>query len=149
MHAVVIESLEEYLAGTLEPVERKAIEAHLSHCSMCLEEISGMQDVSSLFSALRVEEPVAPAPGFYARVMQDVEARKRPSFTGVFDLGFARRMAFASLLTITVLGGFLISRDHSYRPGYTPDSVMAQQNLPSFDNSSPDNMLVTLTNYER
>lgn len=149
MHAVVIESLEEYLAGTLEPVEQKAVETHLSHCSTCQEEISGMREVSSLFGALRVEEPFAPPPGFYARVLQDVEARKRPAFTGIFDLGFARRMAFASLLTLAVIGGFLVSRDHSYRPGYTPDSVMAQQNLPSFDTSSPDNMLVTLTNYER
>lgn len=149
MHAVVIESLEEYLAGTLELAEQKAVDAHLSHCSMCQEEVSGMQDVSSLLGALRVEEPIAPPPGFYARVMQDVEARKRPAFSSVFDLGFARRMAFASLLTIAVLGGFLVSRDHSSQPGYTPDSVMAQQNLPSFDAASPDNMLVTLTNYER
>ena len=149
MHAVVLESLEEFLAGTLEPAERKAIDAHLAQCPGCREQVSAMEDVSSLFGSLTVEEPLAPPPGFYARVMQDVAERRKSPLPGLFDLSFARRMAFASLLTLTILGGFLVARDHSYRPGYTPDSVMAQQNLPSFDQASPDNMLVTLTNYER
>jgi anti-sigma factor RsiW len=149
MHAVVMESLEDFLSGTLEPAERKAIESHLSACSMCREEVSGFQDISPLFGCLRADDPAAPAPGFYARVMQGMEAQKRQSFFNFLDLSAARRMAFASLLTMAAIAGFLVSRDHSSAPGYTPDSVMAQQNLPAFDSASPDNMLVTLTSYER
>ena len=32
MHGVVIESLEEYLSGALEPAAQRDIEAHLSNC---------------------------------------------------------------------------------------------------------------------
>jgi len=49
MHAVVMESLEDYLAGSLEPSEIRVIEAHLSNCDRCSEEIRGMRDVSLLF----------------------------------------------------------------------------------------------------
>ena len=45
MHAVVMDSLEEYLSGTLEPAVLRDIEAHLSTCELCREEIRGMQDV--------------------------------------------------------------------------------------------------------
>jgi anti-sigma factor RsiW len=144
-----MESLEEFLAGTLEPAERKPVEAHLAGCASCREEIAGFREVSSFFTSLRPDEPVEPAPGFYARVLQNVESQKRQSFGAFLDLAFARRLAFASLLTLTVIAGFLVSRDHSSSSGYNPGSVMAQQNLPSFDSSSPDNMLVTLTSYER
>ena len=53
MHAVVMESLEEFLAGTLEPLERRAIEAHLGNCAACREELQGMEDLSLLFGSLR------------------------------------------------------------------------------------------------
>jgi predicted anti-sigma-YlaC factor YlaD len=70
MHAVVMESLEEFLAGTLEPVERRTIEAHLGSCAACREEFQGMEDLSLLFGTLQAKEPAEPAAGFYARVMQ-------------------------------------------------------------------------------
>ena len=50
MHAVVMESLEEYLAGSLEPADERAIEAHLVACDSCREEIRGIEDVSRLFA---------------------------------------------------------------------------------------------------
>ena len=56
MHAEVIESLENYLSGTLEPAAQRAIEAHLSSCSGCRDEVHGMQDVSHMFGTLRSEE---------------------------------------------------------------------------------------------
>ena len=70
MHGVVIESLEEYLSGALEPAAQRDIEAHLSNCEMCREEIRAMREVSQWFGALRSEEVWEPAPGFCARVMR-------------------------------------------------------------------------------
>ena len=46
MHAVVVDSLEEYLAGLLEPAALRDIEAHLKTCQACREEVAGMQQVS-------------------------------------------------------------------------------------------------------
>jgi|SRR5579872_947331 len=155
MHAVVIDSLEEYLAGTLEPVELRAVEAHLNSCELCREELSGMQQVSLLFGSLHAEEAVMPSARFYAGVVERVQAaqpKPSPSFAGFFtmDFAFARRLVFASLLTLAIAGSFLVTREAGTNSGEaSPAAVMAQQNSPGFDSDhAPDNMLVTLTAYE-
>jgi anti-sigma factor RsiW len=153
MHRVVVENLEEYLAGTLEPVDRREIESHLSACEDCREQMSEMRDVSQLFVSLRQEEEWQPSQGFYAGVVRRVETQAvKPSFAGLFSLDFVfgRRLAFASLVMLAVLGSYLVTREGEYPGGPSPESVMAEQNLPSFD-SAPghDNMLVTMTAYEQ
>ena len=65
MHAVVMESLEEYLSGTLEPAAQREIEAHLNICASCREEIRSMQEVSQMFLTLRSEEALEASAGFY------------------------------------------------------------------------------------
>jgi len=152
MHAVVMNSLEEYLSGMLEPAAHRDIEAHLDTCDRCREELAGMQEISELFRSLHTEETVDPAPGFYGRVMQAVGGRKSaPAFAGWFEanLAFGRRLVFASLLTLAVLGSYLVMHEGEYPSGLSPESVMAQQNSPGFDSPhSQDNMLATLTSNE-
>src|ERR1039457_1513380 len=152
MHGVVMESLEEYLSGSLEPEAQRDIEAHLSNCEMCREDIRAMLEVSQWFGALRSEEAMEPSPGFCSRVFERVGERKAvPSFAGLFalDFAFGRRLVFASLLTLAILGSYLVSRETTYPSGLSPDTVMAQEGSPAFDSASAqDNMLVTLTAYE-
>ncbi len=152
MHAVMIQSLEEYLAGALEPAAQREIEAHLNVCASCREEIRSMQEVSQMFLRLRSDEVLDSSGSFFAGVMQRVEAEKpAPSVSSLFNLNliFARRLVFASLLTLAVLGSYLVSREANYTAGFSPDAVMAQQESPAFDNGpAPENMLVTLTAYE-
>jgi anti-sigma factor RsiW len=158
MHAVVMESLEEYLSDGLGPVAQRDIEAHLSTCEMCREELASMREVSQLLASLAASsleatgEALEPAPGFYARVMGQVGGRKAvPSFAGFFalDFAFGRRLAFASLLTLAILGSYLVSNEAEYSTGLSPEAVMAQQDSPAFDSArAQDNMLVTLTTYE-
>jgi anti-sigma factor RsiW len=152
MHAVLMDSLEEYLAGSLKPAAQRELEAHLNACDACREEVRSMQDVSQLFASLRSEEIESPAPGFYARVMEQVGERMAvPSLANMFGLNLAwgRRLIFASLLTLAVLGGYLASRESGYAAGPSPEAVMAQQESPAFDSApAQDNMLVTLTAYE-
>ena len=152
MHGVVIESLEEYLAGSLEPAAQRDIEVHLSNCEMCRKEIRSMWEVSQWFGALRSEEVWEPAPGFCARVVEQLGERKAvPSFASLFalDLAFGRRLVFASLLTLAVLGSYLVSREIRYPSGLSPEAVMAQEESPAFDSApAQENMLVTLTAYE-
>jgi len=152
MHAVVIYSLEEYLAGVLEPAGVREIDAHLANCEGCRDEVAEMQQVSQLFGALKLEEPVAPPPGFYARVMQQVGDRKpAPTFSSLFalDLAFGRRLAFACLLTLAVLGSYLVSRETGEPSFQSPEAIMAQQDAPDFDaTQAHEAMLATLTSYE-
>jgi anti-sigma factor RsiW len=154
MHAVVMESLEEYLSGALKPAALRDIEGHLSSCEMCRREVAGMQQVSQWFGAFKVEEELAlaPAPGFYARVMRQVGHRQAvPSFAGFFalDFAFGRRLAFASLLTLAALGGYLVSYESEYPTGLSPEAVMAQQDSPAYESAGArENMLATMTTYE-
>jgi anti-sigma factor RsiW len=151
MHAVMLGNLEEYLAGTLEPAELRDFEAHLTTCDMCREQLRGMQDLSGLFGALRLDdaEIMEIAPGFTAKVMQQV-SRRKPSFASVFtlDLAFGRRLVFASLLLVAVLGGYLVSHE-STPVGPSPEAILAQQTAPAFESGGAENnMLATLTAYE-
>jgi anti-sigma factor RsiW len=152
MHAVVMQNLEGYLAGALEPVTQREIERHLSACEKCRTEVRSMQEVSQWFGSLRSEEPVVPAPGFYARVMERAAPQAaQPSFAALFgiNLAFGRRLVLASLLTLAVVGTYLVSREEAYPGGLSPEAVMAQQESPAFDSASAqDNMLVSLTAYE-
>jgi anti-sigma factor RsiW len=152
MHAVVMENVEEFLAGTLEPVERRTIEAHLASCATCREELQQMEDVSLLFSSLSAHEMPEPAPGFYARVMQQVsEQRVAPSWMNLFALSpdSGRRLALACSVILVALGTFLVSNELRYSAGPMPDAVMAEQSQPAFDSApASENMLVTLANYE-
>jgi len=152
MHAVVMESLEDYLAGSLEPSEVRMIEGHLSNCDRCREEIRGMQDVSLLFGSLRTEETVEASPAFFAGILEKTGAAPKPapSFASFFDLAFGRRLVFASLLTLVLTGSYLVTRESDGNTAMSPAAIMAQQDAPGFDSgAAPDNMLVTLTAYER
>jgi predicted anti-sigma-YlaC factor YlaD len=152
MHAVVMESLEEYLSGTLKPAALRDVEAHLKSCEACRREVTGMQEVSQWFAAIKTEEELTPAAGFYAGVMRAVGHRQAvPSFAGFFalDFAFGRRLVFASLLMLAVLGSYLVSHESEYPTGLSPETVMAQQDSPSYDNArAQENMLATMTAYE-
>ena len=97
-------------------------------------------------------DELAPAPGFYARVMRRVGDRHAvPSFAGWFalDFAFGRRLVFSSLLTLAVLGTYLITHEVEYPTGLSPDAIMAQQDAPAFDSArAQENMLATLTTFE-
>jgi anti-sigma factor RsiW len=155
MHAVVMEGLEEYLAGSLEPADERAIEAHLVACDSCREEVRGMQDVSRLFESLRSEETFESSTPFLAGVMRQVagsreSVRSFPGFLGL-DFTLGRRLVFASLVTLAVLGGYLVSHESDLvTSGVSPEALLAQQDTPAFSSGpAQDNMLATLTAYDR
>ena len=145
MHQVIVDSLEEYLSGILTPAAQREFDAHLEKCAECQREVNGMLDVSGMFETLRAPAEVAVPAGFYARVVAQVNRTQTPSFWSLFslDAAFGRRVVFASLLTLAVLGSFLVSRETGYSPGpASPETVMAEHA------TDRDRMLVTLTSYE-
>lgn len=83
-----------------------AAKAHLASCPECREELLQMREQSSWMQELRVPEEFEPAPGFYARVMEQIEAqRAKISFwSGFLEPVFAKRLVFASLMLFVLLG---------------------------------------------
>jgi anti-sigma factor RsiW len=152
MHAVMLDNLEEYLAGSLAPAELRDFEAHLSTCDMCREELRGMQELSGALATLRVDEAETwnIAPGFAVKVMQEVTRRKPvPAFATAFALAFGRRLAFAALMVVALLGGYLVTHESQNPQGPSPEAILAQQTVPAFDTGGAENnMLATLTAYE-
>ena len=104
-----------------------------------------MRESAGIFAALKPAQTIEPSLGFVAQVMRNVAVRPVLSFWTPFaDFAFGRRVVFASLLTLAVLGTVLISRETHYAPApTTPEAVMADQTSPT-----ADRMLVTLASYE-
>jgi len=146
MHAVIIDDLEEYLSGSLPPSALNRFQAHLETCGACRWEVEEIGNVTGLFAALKPVENPEPPPEFVARLMQNVANRPAPSFWSPFgDFAFERRVVFATLLTLGVLGTVLVSRESSYAPAPpTPEAVMAG----NAGTTNVDQMLATLANYE-
>lgn len=151
MHSVIVEGLEEYMAGTLDPVALREFSAHLESCGSCRQEVHTMMEISTLFEPLRSDQMIEPRPGFYHRVMQQIGVRQVPSVWSWLSLNsaFGRRVAFASLLTLAVLGSYLVSSETKYSVGPTsPEAVMAVDQSPAGQSNDRDMMLVTLTSFE-
>ena len=112
-----------------------------------------MREVSQLFGSLRTDVVVDPSPSFTASVMQHVaDLKPVPTFAGLFalDFAFGRRLVFASLVMLAVLGGVIATREAGYSAGPSPDAILAQQESPAFDTAAgQDGMLATLTAYEQ
>lgn len=154
MHAVMMENLEDYLAGTLEPARLRELEAHLTGCGACREEVRAMREVAGLFGTLGIAETESwnASPAFTAKVMGQIGQRRPASaFAGFFglDLALGRRLVFASLLTLAVMGSYLVTREAQFPTGSSPEAILAQQNAPGFEANAENNMLVTLTAYEQ
>jgi predicted anti-sigma-YlaC factor YlaD len=144
MHQVILDRLEEHLSGSPLPRE---FTAHLESCEECRTEVHEMQELSGALGFLRVREEIALPPGFYARLSERVEAERPRSLWSLFrlDPSFGKRIAFASLMTLAILGSFLITRETQYSAGPArPETIMAQES-PS---DNPDMMLATLASYE-
>jgi anti-sigma factor RsiW len=146
MHAVIIEDLEQYLSGHLPLLALDRFQAHLATCGECRRQVDEIRESTLLLRSLKPAGAVDPPPSFTAHVMQTVAERPVPSFWSSFgDFAFGRRVVFASLLTLAVLGTVLVSREEAYAPNpTTPEAVMAD----AAGSRNADQMLVTLANYE-
>ncbi len=147
MHAAIINDLEEYLSGHLPPSALDRFQAHLQVCGKCRLAVEEIQESAGLLAMLKPAGVVDSPPSFVAKVMQAVTERAAPPFWTAFgDFAFGRRVVFAALMMLAVLGTVLVSREGAYAPTpTTPEAVMADTATAS---PNADQMLVTLTSYE-
>jgi len=108
MHPIIRANLEEYLSGAADARQQLLIQRHLESCRACQEELAVMEWQASLLRQLRPPESLAPAPGFYARVMERIAAQQQNSLWALLvDPVFGKRLAYASLALIALLGALL------------------------------------------
>ena len=117
MHRIIRDHLEQVL-GERPPAPDHPAGRHLAECDECREEISAMRGQAVLLRQWRgTNEAIEPRPGFYARVLERIEAQRPVSvFTLFFDSMFARRIAMASLALALLLGVYVISSEQMAEP---------------------------------
>jgi|GEM_PF-590387 len=105
MHKQTLEGLEDYLAGRMDAPPAQALAAHLGVCAGCREMVSGMRAQAGMLGVLKAGTEMDPAPGFYARVMDRIEAQAAGSLWSIFlEPLFMRRFMYASLALMMVFG---------------------------------------------
>jgi hypothetical protein len=150
MHDVVVNELEEHLAGNASP----AFHGHLDSCQTCRAEVESIAGVSGLFAELRSDPETAPEtmPFFYTRVAAGIVEHQNTGHWGLLAPGaaFFRRVAFASLVVLASLGSYLVMREGDITPsGTDAATIMAQHDVTADHAASSDRdlMLVTLASY--
>jgi predicted anti-sigma-YlaC factor YlaD len=112
MHGSIRDKLEDLLRGEQRKVQDQAAREHLSSCAECASEVESMRSQCELLRSLRTANQVAPAAGFYARVMQRIEDSARDSVWSVFtDSPFGKRLAYASLTLAVLLGSYVVAQE--------------------------------------
>src|SRR5579862_2933501 len=109
MHRPIRDRLEEVLAGS--PAGE-----HLKECEDCRGEVAAMREQAALLQVLRTpsEAQVEPRAGFYARVMERIEAQGPASIWNLFfESPFGRRIAIASMALALLLGVYVVTSEQS------------------------------------
>jgi predicted anti-sigma-YlaC factor YlaD len=107
MHRLIRDHLEVVLAASRVDGPETA---HLNECEECRREVEAMREQAATLRDLRTEAD--PQPGFYARVMERIEAQGPLSIWSVFfDSPFGRRIAVASMALALILGLYLVTSE--------------------------------------
>ena len=110
MHEPVRSQLEDILQGRLKPGVKAVVSAHLKECARCTAELGQMGLHADLLRTLKAPEVPDLSAGFYARVLQRVEAQGRPSFWTLFvDPVFGRRLVYATGSMFLLMASFLLA----------------------------------------
>jgi len=112
MHRLIQDHLEEVLAASRMGSSNEGSEAsaHLAACDECRREVEAMHEHADVLRKLRAD--VEPRAGFYARVMERIEAQGPISIWSVFsESPFGRRIAIAAMALALVLGLYLVTSE--------------------------------------
>ncbi|HEY2843539.1 MAG TPA: hypothetical protein VGJ09_07820 [Bryobacteraceae bacterium] len=116
MHRIIRDHLEEVLAGAGSAPEHAAGK-HLAECDQCRDEVAAMQEHAAFLRQCRATAEVEPRAGFYARVMDRIEAQTPLSVWSLFfDSMFGRRIAMASLGLALLIGVYVVSSEQMSEP---------------------------------
>lgn len=129
MHILLRENLEGYLSGSLGSDVRQKVDAHLAACSDCREELDALELTAEAVRELRPPDnlELEPAASFYARVMERIDQeREVPFWALLLDPVLARRVAFACLMMLALLGAIVTASDQTdFTSQHVPEAILA------------------------
>lgn len=151
MHRPIEDGLEDYLSGRAEPAKMKRFHDHLGSCDGCRSDLQQYEAQAHLIRSLRVLEDVEPAPGFYARVIERIEAQRAASYWSLFmEPAVSRQLMYATFSLLLVLASAIWSTGsagNSQTMAATPIGVMAVE-MPVADGADVQrDRSVVLTNF--
>lgn len=114
MHRRMRDDLEKLLAG-----EAGSSSRHPEECRECGEDLAAMREQAAWLRQLRApdaESDSGPRAGFYARVVERIEAQKPPMWSLFFESPFGRGLAMASMAVALCLGAYLVSSESASHP---------------------------------
>jgi predicted anti-sigma-YlaC factor YlaD len=130
MHRLIRDHLEEVLAESPNHCDPQVV-SHLGQCRECREEVDAMRVQTRLLRALK--SSAEPRTGFYARVMERIEAQGSVSIWKVFsDSPFGNSVAVACMALVLLAGIFLYTSD------FMPDQASAQSTVQFISGQLPD-----------
>ena len=139
MHREIRDHIENVLAGS-EP-------EHLAGCEECRSEVQGMQEQTALLRELRAPEDfiAEPRAGFYARVMERIEAEGPISIWNLFiESAFGRRIAVASMALAILLGVYLVTSERSAEDPMVAGQQVQQQPLVVVGEDGPAGVIMQM-----
>lgn len=114
-----------------------------------------MREHSLLIRSTLAAPDVDTAAGFYARVIARIEAQTKPSIWNILLEPFVRRIVYASLALMLLLGGVLVSTEpHEEETASLPEVMLASDEEPApllgtDQERDRDAVLVNLTTYQQ
>jgi anti-sigma factor RsiW len=139
MDDLMKENLEDHLAGTLAGERKGEFESYLAKHPKAAEELARFEESAELLRELRVEDgdemSFHPAPGFYGRVMRQVDDERGVPFWMVFLEPFLlRRLAFASLMWLALLGSYVaVSGSADPRNPHVAEHILTRPPTPEYE----------------
>jgi anti-sigma factor RsiW len=111
MHEPIRDNLEKFLGSPTGEISQE-FGAHLEACQECAGELRQLENQARMLRALKAGPEIEPRAGFYARVMDRIEAQAQSSIWSILlQPRIGRRLAMASAVLALLLAGYLVSTE--------------------------------------
>jgi len=148
MHQLIRDHLEDYLKGPAGEFPQP-FHAHLAGCEDCATKLRLYEMQAEMLRALRAPDEAEPRAGFYARVMERIDAQGRASIWSVLlQPAIGRRLAVACATLVLVLGTYFVTAELS-EPMVAVAPTMASAPSPAAPESTRPQTMVREDNRQR